>query len=205
LIASIAAALAGCSGRGTIPEAGFSTPNVVVADQACNVSTFWYLQGSCKRVSLTAAGGMFVLLPYKGFKHTLTLGKNTAAGKDTFFFSDATGNGDISGTNGGAKFVPYSKSVCVSGFHCAGKAVLYFSNINKGKEVGLLGASSATLTNPAGFPGKTLCFPAFSTPKGWLPDTKLGVKPRASSFKIDYPADKLFLPTGQLVVAYVCT
>jgi len=206
VLATSIAALAACSGRTTIPEPGSNAALARPAqpDVTCNVAGFWYFMGSCDRANLTSAGGTFALAPYRSIGFTLTLGKNTAAGKDTFFFSDATGKGDISGLNGTSKFEPYSTKGCFTGFTCPGSVVVYFSNINKGKEVGLLGASSAAITDQKGLAGKTLCFPAVATPNGWIPDTAIGVKPNARAFTIKYPADKLFLPTGQLVVAYAC-
>lgn len=205
LTASIAAALVACSGGKTVPEAGpNSAPALAQASTTCNVAGFWYLKGSCDKANLTSAGGTFALAAYRGITVKLVLGKNTASTKDTFFFSDATGSGDVTGRNGGVKFKPYSSGACLSGFTCPGSAIVYFSNINKGQEVGLLGRSSAAISDQNGLAGKSLCFPAVATPKGWLADVAIGVKPKANAFTIRYPADKLFLPTGQLVVAYAC-
>ncbi|HVA34261.1 MAG TPA: hypothetical protein VNG31_08945 [Candidatus Baltobacteraceae bacterium] len=200
-----AALLAGCGGGGTVPasSANFG-PMAAPHAQACKVKGFWYLQGSCVRTNLTSSGGTYTLPAYRSVTFSLKLGSNTSAGKDPFAFSDATGKGDISGTSGGKAFKPYAKSACFTGFTCPGTVVIYFSNINKGKEVGLLGSSSVRVTDAAGLPGKKLCFPAIPTLKGWIADTKIGVKPSKTAFTIHYPADKLFLPTGQLVVAYAC-
>jgi hypothetical protein len=208
LIATAAAALlSACGARATLPMAQsqpMSAPATRALGVDCNVKGFWYLRGGCTVANLTSAGGTFRLPAYRSITFTLSLGANTTAGKDRFVFSDATGNGDITGKNAGKRFAAYSASKCVSGFTCTGTAVVYFSNINKGNEVGLLGPSSVTVADTAGFAGKKLCFPALSTPLGWFPDPRAGVKPSKTSFRIKYPKDKLFLPTGQLVLAYVC-
>lgn len=69
--------------------------------------------------------------------------------------------------------------------------VIYFSDINTGNEVGLM-------------PGRKLCFPAVATKRGQTADVAIGVKPSKHRFTIHYLADKRFLPTGQLMLAYAC-
>ena len=205
LVVVTAVVFSACSGARTIPQPVVSSAFAALPlAQTCNVKGFWYLRGSCKKTNLTSKGGTFRLAPYRSITFVLTLGANTVAGKDPFFFSDATGNGDVTGKNAGQAFKPYSKSACFTGFSCPGTPVIYFSNINTGNEVGLIGASAAKMYDAGALPGRKLCVPAVATKNGWIADVTIGVKPSKHRFTINYPADKLFLPTGQLVVAYAC-
>lgn len=97
----------------------------------------WVFGGPCLRGGLTAGGGRFALLEYRGVSVTIGFTANDAPEAVPFVVGDATGDGDITGLlDGRLAFPRYGTTPCLSApgrtARCEGEAVVYLLIINEG-------------------------------------------------------------------------
>ena len=197
-----AAALAGCATSGSLPVEGpgYSPFAATGSDAAnpCRVKGYYAFGGPCVSHVLPARGYTFSLPRYRNIDWRWVVSPNNGGGK-TFAFSDATGNGDITGTVGGKPFPAYP-SIC-GAKSCPGKAYLYvLANIRTAQQVNAP-HSPMFATDRSGLPGKN-CGIAFLQTQGWLP---IGHSfAAASGNAVTMKLDVSFPNSGTLAMALIC-
>jgi hypothetical protein len=231
---AVAIALAACGGHGTVPSQSVlpGTANNLASDAfdsglspdgktpRCEVTGLYYFHGSCVGFNMNMNSTTVVQLgkfgAYHGIKITTGLSKFVNPPKVNTvpaIMGDAIGKGDITGKVKGKAFPLYATgNNCVAGNgkpeKCPGKVFVYAELINS-SQYKLKPASTPafSITSENGYPGKTLCFPAILTAKGWAPNETIGGKPNGKTLRIPAapnPGQLVFLPHAQFIVAGVC-
>jgi hypothetical protein len=229
-----AAAFAACSGHGIVPSQtlsnGVTTNAVGVAPNGlgdapspCNTPGLYYFQGSCKPFKMNMNTTTVVKLgqfgAYKGITINATLSKIQSPPKGVnnvaAIMADAIGKGDIIPPKGGKPFPLYmpGKPGCVNAQGkpetCPGKATFVYAELINQSTYKLTPVDTPGfyITDTNGYPGKTLCFPAILTTKGWAPNLTLGGKPNGHTLILvaaKNPGQLIFQPKSQFIVVGVC-
>lgn len=228
-----AAALTACGGHGTVPSSnlGPATANGLTSDgvlasglspdagSKCSVSGMYYFQGSCAAFNMKMKSITTVTIgkvkPYQGIVITTSLSpiqKPPNVDSVPAIMGDAIGK-DVTGKVKNKAFPLYGVgNDCVSGngkpVKCVGKVFIYAELINTSKyNLKPLMTPGFYITDQNGFPGKTLCYPAILTSKGWAPNTTVGGKPNGKTLRIasvSNPGQLIYLANAQFIVAGVC-